>query len=157
MGGTAKETSAIVYEALARSGEPAIVQSGYSGLSAAAPNVLNAGFIPHDYLFERSGCVVHHAGAGTSTAAARAGAPSVTVPHLFDQYYWAGMLHERCVAPKPIFRPQLNAKKLADRITEALAMREAAQVVGSKIRAENGVENAIQELIKTEAIEADRS
>jgi vancomycin aglycone glucosyltransferase len=32
---------------------------------------------------------VHHGGAGTTTAAARAGAPQVIVPQAADQPYWA--------------------------------------------------------------------
>jgi vancomycin aglycone glucosyltransferase len=34
--------------------------------------------------------VVHHGGAGTTTTAARAGAPQVVVPQIGDQPYWAG-------------------------------------------------------------------
>ena len=31
---------------------------------------------------------VHHGGAGTTTAAARAGCGQLIVPKLYDQYYW---------------------------------------------------------------------
>jgi len=34
--------------------------------------------------------VVHHGGAGTTTTAARAGAPQVVIPQIVDQPYWAG-------------------------------------------------------------------
>src|SRR6202011_2759992 len=34
--------------------------------------------------------VVHHGGAGTTTAAARAGAVQVVIPQHYDQFYWAG-------------------------------------------------------------------
>ncbi len=34
--------------------------------------------------------MVHHGGAGTTTTAARAGAPQVIVPQVADQLYWAG-------------------------------------------------------------------
>ena len=33
---------------------------------------------------------MHHGGAGTTTTAARAGAPQVVVPRIVDQPYWAG-------------------------------------------------------------------
>ena len=33
---------------------------------------------------------MHHGGAGTTTTAARAGAPQVVVPQIADQPYWAG-------------------------------------------------------------------
>jgi vancomycin aglycone glucosyltransferase len=41
-------------------------------------------------LFPRVAAVVHHGGAGTTTAAARTGTPQVIVPQLADQPYWAG-------------------------------------------------------------------
>ncbi|WP_373292051.1 nucleotide disphospho-sugar-binding domain-containing protein [Streptomyces daqingensis] len=40
-------------------------------------------------LFTRVAAVVHHGGAGTTTAAARAGAPQVVLPQLYDQPHWA--------------------------------------------------------------------
>jgi len=40
-------------------------------------------------LFTRVAGVVHHGGAGTTTAAARAGAPQVVIPQHYDQHYWA--------------------------------------------------------------------
>lgn len=146
MGGNkGRETNTILLEAIARAKVSAIVQSGYSGLKVDADHIFTAGFIPHDLLFEHAACVVHHAGAGTSNAVARAGVVSVTVPHLFDQYYWGGILHDRGVAPKPLFRPQLTAKKLAARIEEALQpkFQEKAKELGEKIRAEKGVNTAI--------------
>lgn len=144
MGGSeAEETSRIVVDALGA--RPAIVQSGYSGLAAQSETILGVGYVPHPYLFAQAGCVVHHCGAGTTTAACRAGVPSVPVPHLFDQYYWAGMLRERGVAPKPIFRRDLTARRLSKRIDEALRPKivEAARALGPKIEAEDGVNRAV--------------
>ena len=40
---------------------------------------------PHDLVFSRVAAVVHHGGAGTTTAAARAGVPQVILPHILDQ------------------------------------------------------------------------
>lgn len=40
-------------------------------------------------LFPRVAAVVHHGGAGTTTAAARARVPQVVVPHRYDQHYFA--------------------------------------------------------------------
>jgi sterol 3beta-glucosyltransferase len=146
MGGTSgAETSALVSEALALVDRPAIVQGGYAQLSAKSDRILSIGFVPHDWLFTRAGCVVHHAGAGTSTAASRAGVPSVAVPHLFDQYYWAGMLHERGLAPKAVFRGELTAKKLASQIESALKpkRKKIAEAVAAKIATEDGVKATI--------------
>ncbi|MGH3658725.1 MAG: glycosyltransferase, partial [Micromonosporaceae bacterium] len=43
-------------------------------------------------LFARVAAVVHHGGAGTTTAATRAGTPQVVVPQAADQPYWAGRM-----------------------------------------------------------------
>ncbi|MET9030420.1 glycosyltransferase [Nocardia sp. NPDC004168] len=43
----------------------------------------------HQALFARVAAVIHHGGAGTTTAAARAGVPQVVVPQMMDQPYWA--------------------------------------------------------------------
>ena len=73
----------------------------------------------------------------------RSGVPSVPVPHLFDQYYWAGRLHEIGVAPKPVFRHDLEPKRLARRIEQAYALEPAAKAAGEQVRAERGVELAL--------------
>lgn len=151
MGGTSgKATAEIVAAALRRVRRPAIVQRGYSGVSGSdGGEIFSIGYVPHGLLFAEAGCVVHHAGGGTAAAVCRAGAPSVAVPHLFDQYYWAGMLHRRGVAPAPLFRAQLTPKALADRIEEALdsePMRAKAAGLGERVRAERGVANAVREI-----------
>lgn len=149
-GGHAEATGALILEALTQLGRPAIVQAGFAGLLRGAAgneriHVLDA-YVPFTWLFRQSGCVVHHAGAGTATLACLAGAPSVVVPHLFDQYYYAGMLHERGAAPKPVFRSDLTAKKLAKAIEAAMTPRyaEAARSLGAQIAQEDGVKRAVE-------------
>lgn len=153
MGGSAGEaTSRIIAAALERIPYPAVVQSGYHGLMGLrSDRILTVGYVPHDFLFARARCVVHHSGAGTSTAAARAGAPSVPIPHMFDQYYWAGTLHRAGISPKPVFRRQLTAKLLAQRIEEVVAsrsMKERAERLSAEMMREDGARSA------AEAVEA---
>jgi vancomycin aglycone glucosyltransferase len=45
-------------------------------------------------LFARVAAVVQHGGAGTTTVAARAGAPQVVIAQMVDQPYWAGRVAE---------------------------------------------------------------
>ena len=47
------------------------------------------GPVNHRALFPRCAAVVHHGGAGTTSAAARAGVPQVFAPHVTDQFFWA--------------------------------------------------------------------
>ena len=51
------------------------------------------GEVNHQVLFTRVAAVVHHGGAGSTTAAARAGAPQVVIPQHYDQPYWAQRVH----------------------------------------------------------------
>jgi vancomycin aglycone glucosyltransferase len=48
--------------------------------------------VSHDVLFPRVAAVVHHGGAGTTAAAARAGVPQVITPMFGDQSYWASRI-----------------------------------------------------------------
>ncbi|HKN66129.1 MAG TPA: nucleotide disphospho-sugar-binding domain-containing protein [Gemmatimonadaceae bacterium] len=50
---------------------------------------LAIGEVNQQALFRRVAAVVHHGGAGTTHAAARAGAPQLIIPQHYDQYYWA--------------------------------------------------------------------
>lgn len=76
-----------------------IVQAGSARLAVDADGVLTVGDLPHALLFLRVAAVVQHAGAGTSAAALRAGAPSVPVPVTADQPGRTGCT--RSVPPPP--------------------------------------------------------
>ena len=52
-----------------------------------APDCITIDDVNHQALFARVAAVVHHSGAGTTAAAARAGAPQVVVPMFSDQFY----------------------------------------------------------------------
>lgn len=48
---------------------------------------LGDSFVPHGWLLPRCCVAVHHGGAGTTGACARAGVPTVVCPVEYDQYY----------------------------------------------------------------------
>ena len=74
-------------------GRRAIVSRGWAELSVGdADDCLVIGEVNQSRLFPRVAAVVHHGGAGTTTAAARAGAPQVVIPQMYDQHYWAGRI-----------------------------------------------------------------
>lgn len=72
-------------------GRRAIVSRGWADLTLMddATDCLAIGEVDQQALFTRVAGVVHHGGAGTTTAAARAGAPQVVIPQHCDQHYWA--------------------------------------------------------------------
>jgi vancomycin aglycone glucosyltransferase len=83
--------SQIMIETARAAGRRAIVSRGWADLSLidGEPDCLSIGEVNQQALFKRVAAVVHHGGAGTTTAAARAGAPQVVVPQIYDQPYWA--------------------------------------------------------------------
>jgi sterol 3beta-glucosyltransferase len=60
--------------------------------TTTAPDVLHVSSSPHALVFPRCAAVVHHGGAGTTQMPVRAQVPSVVVPHLADQFFWAAQL-----------------------------------------------------------------
>jgi UDP:flavonoid glycosyltransferase YjiC (YdhE family) len=103
--------------------------------------------IPHAWLFERVGVVVHHGGAGTTAAGLRAGIPSVVVPYHGDQPFWGQRIAQLGVGPQPVPRKKLSVDSLAQAIQSALTdkeMHQRAADLGAKIRSEDGVARAIE-------------
>jgi UDP:flavonoid glycosyltransferase YjiC (YdhE family) len=103
--------------------------------------------VSHDWLFPRCTAVVHHAAAGTTATALRAGVPSVLVPHNADQFAWAKRLAELGASPPPIPRRSLSLERLAPAIigaTTSDVLRERTQRLAARIRQEDGVARALE-------------
>ena len=75
-------------------GRRIIVSRGWADLELIddAADCMAVGDVSHDVLFPRVAAVVHHGGAGTTAAAARAGVPQVITPMFGDQFYWASRI-----------------------------------------------------------------
>jgi len=102
--------------------------------------------VPYDWLFPRVAAVVHHGGAGTTSAGLRAGVPSIVVPFFGDQPFWGQRIADLGVGPAPIPRRTLTAARLAQAIRRAVtdeAMQQRAADLGARIRAEDGVARAV--------------
>src|SRR5262245_6557471 len=71
-------------------GRRILVSRGWAGLDVIddAGDCLAIDDVSHELLFPRVACVVHHGGAGTTAAAARASVPQVVTPMFGDQFYW---------------------------------------------------------------------
>jgi sterol 3beta-glucosyltransferase len=102
--------------------------------------------VPHDWLLPKCKLLIHHGGAGTTSAGLRAGIPQVVVPFMADQPYWGNRVYAIGAAPKPIRLHQLSVEKMDNAITEAESkfILERAQVIGQAIRGEDGVMNAVK-------------
>ena len=135
------------FEAIRLAGVRALVSKGWSDLggssAAIPPNIFILGNRPHDWLFERVSCVVHHGGAGTTAAGIAAGKPTVVVPFFGDQPFWGYMVARSRVGPRPIPAKLLTAENLAAAIKDALqpAAQENAKMLGQRIGEERGSDN----------------
>ena len=139
----------LVQKALELSGQRGILAAGWGGLDNAnlPDNIFALDSVPHAWLFPRMAAVVHHGGAGTTGAGFRAGVPSVLVPHMGDQPFWAKRVTELGVGPQPIPRRKLTSARLAAAITTATTdqnMQARAAALGERIRAEDGVARTIE-------------
>lgn len=82
----------IVAAARRKAGVRMVIQAGWASLGAGLQDdddMIVIGETPHDWLFPKMSAVVHHAGAGTTAAGLRAGVPTVGVPMITDQPFWA--------------------------------------------------------------------
>ena len=96
---------------------------------------------PHGQLFPKCSVIVHHGGAGTTQSSLLARKPSVVVPHAADQFYWGDALFARGVAARPLRRPALAVKPLAERLQWILqrpAITTAAEQIGAQLANEDG-------------------
>jgi sterol 3beta-glucosyltransferase len=137
-----------VVAAVSRAGCRAILQAGWQDLGdePLPAGMIRAGYVPHGWLFPRARCVVTHGGAGTTAAAFRAGVPSITVHHYGDQRFWGLQAARLGVAPRPLARSSLSVSSLTERIRIASgddALRAKGRALGERIRAEDGVAQAV--------------
>ena len=134
----------------ATTGRRVLFHSGWSGIDPEAlpDNFLAIGDTPHDWLFPRVAAVIHHGGSGTSHSAARAGVPSIVTPFAGDQFFWAERLRLVGVAPPAVDgrRPKAETFAGALHVVAAAPMRSRARELGERMRAENGVADAVATL-----------
>ena len=104
------------------------------------------GNVVHDRLLPRCAAIVHHGGAGTTAASARAGIPQVIVPHMLDQFYWARQIELLGLGPRPVSRLLLNAGALNQAIKICLndtAMQDRCRQAADKINPCDSLKKAI--------------
>lgn len=138
----------VAVQTLEQTGQRAILLGGWADpQSVEVPEtIFKIDAVPHDWLFPRMAAVVHHGGAGTTAAGLRAGVPSVLVPFFGDQPYWGRRVYALGVGPRPIQRRALTVPRLVEAISSALddeTIRHNASVLGERIRAEDGVQSAV--------------
>jgi len=132
-------------------GRRSIVSRGWAHLSLSDDegDALAIAEVNQQALFTRVAAVVHHGGAGTTTAA-QAGTPQVIVPQHYDQHYWA-----RRVQDLGIGTAHVPGAPTADSLTRALEntitprVAASAKEIASRMR-RDGARSAAQRLAAAE-------
>ena len=140
-------TAALVLGALRRVGQRAVLPAGWSDLTDGGEDIYFAPALPHAWLLPRMAATVHHGGAGTTAAALRAGVPNTVVPFFGDQPFWGSRVAALGAGPRPIPRRGLSEEGLVAALRAMLSdtgMRERAAALGERVRAEDGVADAVQ-------------
>lgn len=127
-------------------GSRAIVLRGWADLSLIddQPDCFSIGEVNQQALFGRVAAVVHHGGAGTTTAAARAGAPQVVIPQMYDQHYWARRVDDLGIGSAfPPIVPTIGSLLTAlssslqpEVVVRASAVAAAVRIDGARVAAE---------------------
>ena len=142
--------AALTAQALKRTGRRGILLSNHGGVrdETLPESILRTAVgVPYDWLFSRVAVAVHHGGAGTTAEALRAGVPSVIVPAVPDQSFWAWRVAALGAGPAPIPPKRLTAERLSAAITQAATdpeMRRRCRLLAEKISAEDGIARAVQ-------------
>jgi sterol 3beta-glucosyltransferase len=161
--------------ALRESGQRAIVLEGDAGLSQEAleralsstasdddddcrdvlryanQHVLFVKSAPHEWLFPKVAAIIHHGGAGTTTASFRSGVPSVVAPVLADQFDHSRLVNRLGVGIG--FTKQINSmtwQELSEAIRRAVndsEMKFKALELSKQLLSErNGADVAVEEV-----------
>ena len=144
------EIVALTAAALKRAGRRGVLVSGPGGVRdrALPGSILKVeGEVPYDWLFPRAAVAVHHGGAGTTAEALRAGVPSVVIPAVPDQSFWAWRVAALGAGPRPIHPKRLTTQRLAAAIAQATTdpeMRRRCRLLAREISAEDGVGKAVE-------------
>jgi vancomycin aglycone glucosyltransferase len=116
------QTGRMLIEAARALGLRSILSQGWANLTPSdmGNDCLSIGDVNHEKLFPRVAAIVHHGGAGTTTAAARAGRAQVIIPHNYDQFYWAHRVQELGVGASGPTRDDLTIDALVQALRSCL-------------------------------------
>jgi vancomycin aglycone glucosyltransferase len=133
-------------------GRRAIIAGGWAALGThvkEAGDLITVDNVPHALIFPKVAAVVHHGGAGTTTAVARAGVPQVLLPHILDQYYWAHRVEVLGLGPPALPIERVTVDMLCKQISRAVndpLIRKQASALAPAIAARNGVTAAVEKI-----------
>ncbi|WP_269527079.1 glycosyltransferase [Coraliomargarita parva] len=130
-------------------GKKIIIQSGWAGLTIERPRreMKCIGRVSHDQLFQYGSMVIHHGGAGTTASVLHAGIPQIIIPHIGDQWFFAGEVKRLGVGleVKRAKWPE-ELPKAVRSVEKNRKMPKRAAKVAKLLAREDGPGNAVREL-----------
>jgi UDP:flavonoid glycosyltransferase YjiC (YdhE family) len=110
------DTIAMIGEACAELGERALLCAGATDFTGVprADHVKVVGSFSHAAIFPTCRAVVHHGGAGTTSAGMRAGVPTLILWIAFDQPIWANVVKRLKVGTSRRFSRTTRGSLVAD-------------------------------------------
>ncbi len=145
----AEQITRMALDALAETGQRGLLLTGWGGLRTAGlpASVHVVDHAPFSWLLPRMSAAVHHGGIGTTADTLRAGIPAFIVPFTADQPFWGRQVAKLGLGPDPVPFRKLTAPVLAakiDAMTNDSAMRRRVADLGTRIRGEDGVGEAVR-------------
>jgi len=93
--------------------------------------------VPHQWLFKKCLCAIHHGGAGTTHAVLLAGIPQVVTPVYMDQFELAQSVNDLAIGfgfDKGL--ASISAQELADGVSEARTFADTVATIQTTVAAE---------------------
>lgn len=139
----------IILESLSRTNQRGIlISTGNEARSIQSSNdIFLSNNIPFDWLFPKTAAVINHSGIGTIAAGLMSGIPSICVPIVADQFFWAHRAHSIGASTKPIPFKSLSVDLLSKAINQVVNhsnLQEKALELKKKLEKEDGVATAVE-------------
>jgi UDP:flavonoid glycosyltransferase YjiC (YdhE family) len=156
LGSTASLHGYTIYDAAAKACKKIdwpclLIGKDLAKLADPTKNIHTLDFAPFGGVFPRASVIIHHGGLNTTAEALRAGAPSLVVPHAYDQFDNAIRTQHLGVTCR-VRVNKVTAESLGLILKKILAdshMRQKAKDISQKISAEpDGAEIASEMLAK---------
>jgi sterol 3beta-glucosyltransferase len=138
----------VIVDAARSLGMKTLLVTGWGGLEpdeeiAQASDVLLRESVNHQAVLPHVSVAIHHGGAGTTHSMLRAGVPSVFMPFIVDQPWWAMRLHKAGLGPTAVSPSCRRPEVLAKAIESAKTYSDAVKNASRAINAEDGVATAM--------------
>lgn len=150
-GGDAEARAEAIIDGARLAGVRVLMATGWGGLEpphrSLAPDVLVTRSVPHNAVLAHAVAALHQGGAGTVHATTRAGVPSIVVPFLGDQPFWAAQLGRLGLAGPPLHKDRLTPTVVRDAIAASVDRAPRARMAADSMAEENGTASALSIII----------